>query len=195
MHLLQTTTEPGRLWTGNLSASQITELRTAINPDLLGSLTHVQLDNIFLPLSRILAEGCLNLNHHKLIQERQHELTETSASDKTRPPYPHTRYTKTKSTATRNPAGRLLHRTTQPKKQANHSQLQPVLLLPTFPVAIQRRYSSAILTENHSKIIITQGAHKLYGYHFQQLAFNNCIHDVLLLQYLRLLVGNNQGPR
>ena len=69
MDLLHTTSEPERIWLGNLSTCQIKYLQQNINPDTLSSLTQKQLDNIFLPLGRILAEGSTNLNHQKLIAD------------------------------------------------------------------------------------------------------------------------------
>ena len=68
LHVLDTTNEPGRLWTGNLSANQIHQITALLNPDAINTITQTQLTNIFLPISRILADGCLSRNHHKLIR-------------------------------------------------------------------------------------------------------------------------------
>ncbi len=57
LELLDNTDEPGRVWLGNLSISQITILSGNILPDLLKDKTQSQLNKIFLGVSRILAEG------------------------------------------------------------------------------------------------------------------------------------------
>jgi hypothetical protein len=70
LSLLQGTTEPGRVWIGNLSLEQVDHLTTAISPLQLARLTQPQLDAIFLDISRILSEGALSINHRKQLAER-----------------------------------------------------------------------------------------------------------------------------
>ena len=85
LRVFDTTNEPGRFWIGNLSTTQIQEITNLINPDELSSLTQAQLNKIFLPLHRVLAEGCTSLMHHKLIREK-HTQTPQQAQQSRIPP-------------------------------------------------------------------------------------------------------------
>ena len=75
LDVLATTTEPGRIWLGNLSTEQIQQLTQRINPDAIKHLSQKELNGIFLPLGRILADGSANINHQKLIAEHNKELS------------------------------------------------------------------------------------------------------------------------
>jgi hypothetical protein len=76
MDLLTETTDPGRIWIGNLSEQQIQRLTELIPPAAIHNLTQAQLDHILLPICRILADGSLNLNHQKIIADQNHELAQ-----------------------------------------------------------------------------------------------------------------------
>ena len=70
-HILMSTAEPARIWTGNWSSQQIGQLTNLVNPELLQSLRPTTLSTILLPLEKILAEGALNLWQCKVLQERK----------------------------------------------------------------------------------------------------------------------------
>ena len=174
LDILRHTDEPGRIWLGNLSVTQIDHLTKAVNPDAYAHLTQAQLNNILLPISRILAEGCRNLNHQKLIEERQHALKEhasvqytakrdkktTATPDAAHPP-------QSNAIKHKNRQGRWLHRQT-PAPAAIPTALQQTLALPTMNQDTRRRYDVATDASSRHKLIVDHGW-PLYGYHFQDI--------------------------
>ena len=134
LHVLDTANEPGRFWIGNLSTTQTQEITNLINPDELSSLTQAQLNKIFLPLHRVLAEGCTSLMHHKLIREK-HTQTPQQAQQSRIPPKTsivtdNTKPTKCHESTTslnRSPRGRLLYRQLSAPTICSTSELHPVI--------------------------------------------------------------------
>ena len=135
LDVLATTTEPGRIWLGNLSTEQIQQLIQRINPDAIKHLSQKELNGIFLPLGRILADGSANINHQKLIAEHNKELSSHLSHQQhvrsnkvpllnpTKPPPNNPR-------RTRNPAGRTLHRQQHIQNERPTARLLPTLLIP-----------------------------------------------------------------
>ena len=205
LQVLDTTNEPGRLWTGNLSADQIHQITALLNPNAINTITQTQLTSIFLPISRILADGCLNLNHHKLLAEQQQHTNNQSTTSghpniTTALPQPDKqRHKQAKSTMktntkpNRNPTGRLLYRQLPPHLTTTNTLLQPVISLDRPPPRIINRYTTAVLQSNFNTKITSIDDNTLYGYHFQRLQQNAIIHDTVVHAYLRLIQRRSQG--
>ena len=200
LEVLNTTPEPGRLWTGNLSSAQINQLTTLVNPTLLTGITQAQLNHLFTPVSRILADGCMSLNHHKLITEKQHALAtqqpeRRSKQKKTSRTNHSSEEPKTKQQhkPNRNPSGRLLYRSLPPSIVSPAPTLQTVISLRKPSSRVISRYSNAILPRNFNVKITEIDNNNLYGYHFQKLHQNDKIHETTVHAYLKLIQRRSQG--
>ena len=187
MELLAETSEPGRMWIGNLSDQQITRLTELIPPNATRHMTQAQLDHILLPICRILADGSLNLNHQKVIADQNHELAQ-HVSDKST--------TKSRSSARephhpmRNPQGRKLHRSL-PTAVALNASPTPNLRLEDITRATQHKLDSACQPNNASRTFATIHGAPISGSHLHRLQTNQQIHDVLVGAYLHLLADTN----
>ena len=62
LKLLRETSEPGRIWIGNMSTEQISTLTTLLPLNTVADYTQAQLNNIMLDFSHILSMGALSIN-------------------------------------------------------------------------------------------------------------------------------------
>jgi hypothetical protein len=70
IRILQDTSEPGRMWIGNMSSDQIVKLQELVTDKTVASFTQAQLTNTILEFSRVLSVGALSINQHRLIKEQ-----------------------------------------------------------------------------------------------------------------------------
>ena len=188
MELLAETTDPGRMWIGNLSDQQIRRLTELIPTAATQNMTQAQLDHILLPICRILADGSLNLNHQKLIAEQNHELAQhVSEQRPLRTRSDHNKFTRP---LTRNPQGRKLHRAI-PTEPAQITTLRPTLRLEDITRSTRRQLENARLTINASRTFATVEGAPITGLHLGRLQANEQIHDVVVGAYLQLLANTN----
>jgi hypothetical protein len=70
IRILQDTSEPGRIWIGNMSSDQIAKLQELVTDKTVASFTQAQLTNTILEFSRVLSVGALSINQHRIIKEQ-----------------------------------------------------------------------------------------------------------------------------
>ena len=188
MELLTETTDPGRMWIGNLSDQQIQRLTELIPAAAILNLTQAQLDHILLPICRILADGSLNLNHQKIIADQNHELAQHVSEQ--RPPRTRSDHSKATRPPTRNQQGRKFHRSI-PTETAQPTTLKPTLRLEDITRNTKQQLARACQPINTSRTFATVAGAPITGLHLGRLHANEQIHDVVVGAYLQLLADTN----
>ena len=169
-HILMSTSEPARIWTGNWSLQQIQLLSSLIDPELLATLQPNTLASIVLPLEKILAEGALNLWQCKVMQERKLPVSVKSR--------PNSNVKQSDGVLRISPTDNVATPTALVKRsrlridvaQSSGTHLRPTLGFPELSAKVLRDIEVANRADRSTKTVLRLDEYHLYGSYFRRLA-------------------------